>query len=622
MEQGFAASPSVLETAAADASRMAHMPHRAPSTAEAASKSVAVGKDANAAAQPKLTAAQKKAADFQGVKSWALMPMNLEFFGMIGGALTGALGLQRVRTGLRMALKTPAHALRDTSIGEIFRLPANFVKAAANEADDVLEDVAKKAEASAEKAAEKGKAYKAKPVDATIRDWSKKLSERSESMLKDASKREAAFTQSKTVAGMRATIGNALDGFEASPIGKQLAGVADGLIHGRKGAAEAKHAATLEKARKALTGKRGGISGFFANVLDGIGKLFGKAPEQTEGMHHLSAIVGKLEHRSASQLKDMRNELGVLMESGAFKGEATHAANQLSKQLGKMVGSAHALEGYGSVAGGGLKGLGKVLFKAAGRMPILYPLLFIAGFAGIKAVTVTAHAESDEAQAAFKDLEAAIGGHDTAGFLQAVKADKKAASRGAGIKTGLQVANEAVEAATWGMMGGSGGGEAIMAAQAMPELFKTFVPDHPMLGAWVALQKDDGGEIKLSHDDRVKAALQLHAVEPVTAAHSGVYCRMAKYNAEEMVARGYTAKQIVAVLSDKAALTKLSSEVSAKLEQQAKAATANDNAVMSHAEPEVKAPEGLHAAGKPANLVAANDAQLYGKIAGHERAIA
>jgi hypothetical protein len=190
-------------------------------------------------------------------------------------------------------------------------------------------------------------------------------------------------------------------------------------------------------------------------------------------------------------------------------------------------------------------------------------------------------------------------------------------------KTGMKLTGVVADGAMWMLPGG--GGMAMMGAVMLPQLCESLVPGNPTLGAYVALQKNERGELKLDTEAQTQAIRQLVGVMPAVAAQGGFYNRLAQPIAAEIVSRKMNTQQVIQLLGDNAAFTALSSEVAAKRAQaataEAKAKVANDNpeaplhpAAVKAAGAMSAAEAAYHQAAKPANLVAANDVHLAGKM--------
>lgn len=550
---------------------------------------------------------QTEVARLRSVKSTFMIPATLEIAGIfIGGALswvTGKLGLQKATAAIGIALKVPVQALRNTSMAEAFRLPANFLKAASQEAT-----------AAGEKAS----------------GWAEATAKRSAAFEQSAAAMES--RASSFAAPLRRAVGNSIEAFETTGIGKQLHGAVDRLMLSRKAAVIAKHDAVFEKAQTAMTtqataGWRQSIGNWFSRSFKNTQAATVEAGELSHIMQDLHAAKGNHE-----QLKLVGSRLESLVASKTLSAEASARAGNVSKHLGKLIGSAQALDTYGNAASGSMKTMAKAMGKAVSRIPVFNALLTVGIAAGVGATIVAANAESKQAKEAFADLSSELG-NSNSGFLQAVKKAQQSQGMMGKAKTGLRLVGEVADGAMWMLPGG--GGMAMMGAVMVPQLCEGLVPENKLLGAYVALKKNDAGELKLAPDGKVEAIRYLVAAMPAVAAKGGFYNRLSKPIAQAIVERNLSTADTIKLFGDEAAFTALASEVAAKQAQamtaEAKAKAANDNPETAKAPQHpaavkaqaamTSAEQAYHNAEKPANFkIAANDAQLAGKalVAQHQ----
>lgn len=541
--------------------------------------------------------AQTEVARLRSVKSTFMIPATLEIAGIfIGGALswvTGKLGLQKATAAIGIALKAPVQALRNTSIADAFRLPANFLRAASQEAA-----------AAGEKAS----------------GWAEATAKRSVTLEQSAAAMES--RASSFAAPLRRTAGKSIEAFESTGVGKSLHGAVDRLMHSRKAAAIAKHDAVFEKALTAMTtqasaGWKQSIGNWFSRTFKNTQAATVEAGELSHIMQELHAAKGNHE-----QLKLVGSRLESLVASKTLSAEATARAGNVSKHLGKLIGSAQALDTYGIAASGSMKTMVKAMGKAVSRIPVFNALLTVGIAAGVGATIVAANAESKQAKKAFTDLSNQLGDSNS-GFLQAVKKAQQSQGMMGKAKTGLRLVGEVADGAMWMLPGG--GGMAMMGAVMVPQLCEGLVPENKLLGAYVALKKNEAGELQLAPDGKVEAIRYLVAAMPAVAAKGGFYNRLSKPIAQAIVERNLSMADTIKLFGDEAAFTALASEVAAKQAQAVTAGVtskaANDNPKGPQHPAAVKAQAAMtsaehayHSAEKPVNFkIAANDAQLAGK---------
>lgn len=555
---------------------------------------------------------QLEVARLQKVKSIFMMPATFEFIGMLGGGalglVTGKLGLQKATAAIGMIFKAPTQALRNTSMGDLFHLPGNYFKAASQEAAGAGEKATSWAEAASKRAQ-------------TFEQTATAMQTRASSM----------------VTPVRRAVGNGITAFESTGTGKGLHGAVDRLMHSRKAAAIAKHDAVFEKAQTALTtqasaGWKQSISGFFSRTFKGTRAATVEAGELSHIMHELNAAKG-----NHTELKAVASRVESLVAGKTLSPEAAARAGNVSKHLGKLISSAQALDTYGNAASGSMKTMVKAMGKAVARIPVFNALLTVGIVAGVGATVVAAKAESKQGKEAFADLSSQLASSNS-GFLQAVKNAQKSQGMMGTLKTGVKLTGVVADGVMWMMPGG--GGMAMMGAVMIPQLCEGLVPENKLLGAYVALQKNEAGELQLAPDGKVEAIRYLVAAMPAVAAKGGFYNRLSKPIAEEIVARNLSTADTIKLFGDEAAFTALASEVAAKQAQtmtaEAKAKTANDNpkaaSALAAEAPQhpaavraqaamTSAEHAYHQAEKPANFkIAANDAQLAGKatVAQHQ----
>ena len=541
--------------------------------------------------------AQQNVARLEGVKNIFMLPGQMELIGALGGGalgwVTSKFGWQRVTATLGMLFKAPVQALRDTTIAGFFRVPANFFKAA------------------------RGEAASAGDKASGMADWASRHAESWSEAGARAESRVAAISEP-----VSKNIGKGITRFEGSGLGQGVHGMFDRLIHSRQAAAVRRHEKAFTAAQTALTSEAstswgGSIKNFFSRKV-----MRNSAP--TVDVGELSSIMHGIEGAKGdvSGLQSVASQLETLIADGSLSAEAKARAGSVSKHIGKLVGSAHAMDTYGSANGGSMKTMVKAMGKAIARVPIFNALLVVGITAGVGATILAAKAESNEAKLAFSDLNSQLGASDS-GFLEAVKKAQKSQGMWGVTKTGMRLVGNVADGAMWMLPGG--GGIAMMGAVMLPQLCESLVPGNPTLGAFVAISKDDAGALKLDRDARIQAIRNLVAVMPAVAAKGGFYNHLAQPIAAEMVERNLSTTQIVKLLGDNTAFTQLSREVAEKTSQKgaeaAKAKVSNDNEALHPAAQQAQvamssAEAAYHQADKPMSKVAANDVQLDGKAVG------
>lgn len=200
----------------------------------------------------------------------------------------------------------------------------------------------------------------------------------------------------------------------------------------------------------------------------------------------------------------------------------------------------------------------------------IFQVMMTAGVAvGMGATLFGARAESKESKAAFKNLLADLGGDVKSPFAKAVKASYASKKNWGVAKTGLELAGGAAEGVMWAMPGL--GGMALMGGMMIPQLCTGLVPDSPVLGAYVALNKAAAGELKLDTAAQIELVKQLVAIVPTVAAHGGQYNRLNAPIAAAIVEQKMSPKAVVQLLNNDAKFTAFADEVNSK-QKAAKAA--------------------------------------------------
>lgn len=566
---------------------------RAPGEVEIAGKTASTAKRGAARTAD---GAQQEVAKLQGYRSFFMLPANWELFGLLGGGAGGwatkKLGWQRVSATIGMVARAPVQAIR-TPITDFFKIPANFFKAAGQEASNAGE----KAAGMAERANAKATAWE----------------------------QTGARAESRAAASFEPygkSIGAGIARFEQSGVGKAFHGMFDRVMQNKNAAAIRRHDTGFVNVRTALTTEAS--TGFGASIKNFISRKVMRKTAPTVDVGELSSIMHGIEGAKgdATALKTVAAQLETMIADGSLSAEAKARADIVAKHVGKLVGSAHAMETYSSAAGGSLKSMLGAMAKSAGRVSVFSALIGVGVTFGVGATMVAANAESKESKAAFADLSSQLGASDS-GFLEAVKQAQKKQGMWGVAKTGMRLVGDVADGAMWMMPGG--GGMAMMTAMMLPQLCESLVPGNPTLGAFVAIGKDDSGALKLDRDARIQAIRNLVAVMPAVAAKGGFYNHLAQPIAAEIVERNLTAPQVVELFGSNAAFTQLSREVADKTAQKgaaaAKAKVSNDNEAVHPAAHQAQmamssAEAAYRGAAKPMSKVAANDVQLDGKAVG------
>lgn len=533
---------------------------------------------------------QQTVVRLDGAKNLFMFPAQMEFIGGIAGAalgwVTSKFGWQRATAAIGMVLKAPVHALRNTTLANLFQVPANFLNEASEEAT---------------RAGDKAKGM-ATRTKLKADDWAK--------LGTSAETRVATFFKPA-----RKMIGAGIERFEGSGIHDMF----NSALKNRHTAAIARHDTAFTNIEKALTTEastdwKASIGNFFSRRFKGTQPATVPVGELSSIMEGIQGAKG-----DATALKTVATDLEKLIASDSLGAEAKARAGNVTKHIGKLIGSAHAMDTYGKAIGGNMKTMVKAMGAAVGRVPVFNALLAVGITAGMGATLLASRAESKEAKLAFKDLSSQLGASDS-GLLEAVKKAQKSQGMMGVAKTGMRLVGNVADGAMWMLPGG--GGAAMISASVLPMLFEMLAPGNPTLGAFVAISKDDTGALKLDRDARVQAIRHLVAVMPAVAAKGGLYNHLAQPIAAEMVERNLSTKQVVQLLGNNASFTQLSREVAEKISQKgtavAKANVSNDNAALHPAAQQTQAAmssaeAAYHHADKPMSKVAANDVQLNGK---------
>jgi hypothetical protein len=127
--QGFAPTTNPRTLGKKAAEQLKRTPNAA---AKQGSKAVTMGSEAVATVTPPPTAQDKKIKTLRGIQSKADMPFQMEFFGGIVGSVLAWIatktGSLRARTIIKSITHAPVKALRNTTLSEFYKLPANYMK--------------------------------------------------------------------------------------------------------------------------------------------------------------------------------------------------------------------------------------------------------------------------------------------------------------------------------------------------------------------------------------------------------------------------------------------------------------------------------------------------------------
>ncbi len=313
----------------------------------------------------------------------------------------------------------------------------------------------------------------------------------------------------------------------------------------------------------------------------------------------VKAVIGSVLKATSTALDTTKiTELGQLpanymnavaeqaKEAGVATWEASAAAKSVSLKVSGAAAQGKAAEFAkpltGAISGAFeklgqssfVKALPSVVKSSLGKVrgASVFQVLMTAGVAvGMGATLVGSRAEKKETKVAFDNLVADMGGDANSPFAKAVQKTYTQKKKWGVGKTGLELAGGVLEGVMWAKPGF--GGMGMMGAMMVPQICQSLVPDSPTLGAHAALAKADAGELKIDAAARAELWKQMIVIVPNVAANGGEYNRLTAPIAKEMVARNFTAKQGVQLLSDEAAFMKFAGEVSAKQPAVAKSVT-------------------------------------------------
>ena len=553
------------------------------------------------------------------MKTILMLPATVEgsvgFAGMLGMILPAAfrerLVNSRVGLALRAVLTAPAQALRETKIGNILSLPANYVRQlGANAKEANRPGFAAKANARADKLASMGQ------------------------------RAEAAV--SRGTAPMRNVAGRALDVFQTTVVGNPVHRALGKLSAAGLKRAEMRHDVHMKRAMAAFTSEG---RGFLARMGD---KIFSRSvPKVAAG--ELASVMGKVNNgligaEKSAHLKAVAKEVQAL----SLTGEAGHRASAVVKHLNRAAGRAAAVEHWGAAAGGSLTTMLGSALKVVARVPALYAMVGVAAAAGLGALALKSRAASARSDATLREVNTYIVDSGS-GFAQALRQSLSGQKAWAVADGAIHAVGEVADAALWanpnsmgmGLMAPQFGATAydMMRGAHAPEALKdlpTRVPNNMLLNACALLSAGDSGEVPITNQQRVYLVRTMIGAIPNVAVSGGIYNRLGAAMSQEMVARGMKLPEMIKIVSDDTALTNFGAEVSAKMKEAAKpaeaapvaAAQANHVAIQAPANDGAKPQHGHRAANahavtastagqryaaaeKPPTMVAANDARAH-----------
>lgn len=540
----------------------------------------------------------ERAETLLGIKSKAFFFSQFELLPMLAMMFKA----DKLRHRLSTFLSAPAEALRATRLVDILHAPANWFKAVANHSGQV--------------------------GSARGDRWAKVATEKAARWEERAARGDARLAEATR--GMRGGIGRGLDRIGETSVGGRLHGWMQGVF---KSSAERASGREAQAAKDALHAVTHESKWFGARMFD---KIRGRAPKpvamgELASHYHAFEAAGNLQGAAkVERLNQLADSLSQQATVNAFEGEASNRASALLKQVKRAARYAESGHMYGSAAEGSLSKSMGVLAKAAGRVPVLGALLGLGVAAGIGATYVTHRQDSDAAKEALAQLKQDLEGNAHNPLLKAVEASYVKQKGWRSVKTGIEAAGTVADGMLFKDLHNPS--TSLVMTQMLPFLTHDLVPENRLLSAYAALNKADAGELQLTREQRVEALRELIGVMPNVVAHGGVYNRLVRPIAEEMVTREMSAKQVVQLLADERGFTMLTDEVSRKREaalKEAKAKAAAEDAPPATAKTtatpvapvaapaatgETKAESAYHAAEKPQLAVVSGDRQHEGKV--------
>ncbi len=486
------------------------------------------------------------------VSSVANAPVMMEFAGMGGGwalgGLAGLVGLNRAHVAIKSTFSAPFLALRELTWGNLGAFRAHYWKA--------VHELAQKTLGAAK---ENGKTEIVALAEARVQNAAARM-------------RDLAHTVKPVPLAVETAAGD-------------VRGVVGQFSQWRAARNVASHGKHLDRAITALTEHK---PGFFAGMWQ---RLTGKTPTYT-GMHSsLSGIAGDLTHAKslsgaalANHMQGVNARLGVIAQAGH---EGASQAQQVLRFANKATRSASAAHGYAEAAKNGIAGLGAMVAKVGGRLPVFGTLVAIGTTATIGATWLKLHRQHSIDAEVLRELATDLGGANPE-YIALVKraAGKHTLSNlgTTGLSTVGEVASGAMIAASQqGMMSGG-----MMAAGFLPMVVGEPVKENIVLAAYQALGNPD-----LTAEQRTEAIKHLVAIKPSVAEHGGLYNRLNAQVSKALAESGKSRPEIVRLVADDKAFTAFASEVSAK-QKATETAVLKDQPV--GAKPEIKQAgvEGTH----------------------------
>jgi len=349
--------------------------------------------------------------------------------------------------------------------------------------------------------------------------------------------------------------------------------------------------------------------------LNRVKVSFGGIKALMDGFHKTSVTqAGQLPANVMSAMAEQAKDAGVghWAESAAKKsaqlatsGAAwqTRMGETFSPVLGALRGVATRVS-ESSVAKA-MPNIVKSTFAKAGGVSMFGALMTAGVATGLGASLFAARANSKEADAAYKELIADLGGDANSAFAKAVKGARGTDKNWGLTKLGVDVVSGVAETAMW-MAPGGGASMKMMGAMMIPQLCSGFVPENRTLGAYVALKKIEAGQLKVDTAQHMDLVKPLVALVPSVAANGGPNNMLGKYVAREMVERHMGPVQIIQLCNNPAQFNAFAAEVKAKQEAAKaaqKAALKDQPQVEGHAPGMTKAEAAYHAAEKPAGTM-------------------
>lgn len=510
-------------------------------------------------AAPEVAAQQSRIGFLNGVRGWLTGIWNMEFFGgMAGGLFAGAAmkaKLPRVSAAIKAVTHAPIEAMREVGTAEAFRNPSRVLKA-------YLDHFAIHAAAAGGKATA----------------WSTAAANKAAALQTNIVAKEA--TAQVVPGALSNAMSRGVDRLTGTAVGNRLQGATNWIAKKRLISATTAHDAALTAVDNAFkTDPVGFWAGARDSVTGFVRKIFGKqvAPVTTVTMsEHLAPFASDVAAASGmrgaarvAHLEGVAARMRTVLQSPTLPEAARKQANTAMGELGKAITSARAIHQYEGAVGGTLKTLMKTAATAAGRVPLFSTVVGVGVAAGLGATLLTSKMESGQTTRVYKDMVADLGGETHGAFMQAVRAAYTKQREGHLAKAGLGMISSLAEGAFMTLP--SGGGMELVAAQFVPGMIQTLVPDNALLNAYETLRKDEAGTMKLEPAQRLGFIRELIAVMPAVAASGGSYNRLAGAMAEEMVARKMNVSAMVQLLGNEPAFTQMAAEVAQK-QQAAKAA--------------------------------------------------